>query len=372
VTRRDQYKEKGDPIRIGLLMDNPPRNTDHAERIYDLIVEQYRASGRLERDIEFVKVFPWGPPAGYIQNSVDAFHSLCDQNVIAVLGGHHADDCIALTPHADDRKVPLLNTGATTRAASAWTFSISWGSIPHDVYTVASWLKKNGHTRIVMTWDRADHVGENVVHFRNACARIGIKILGDERFPQLIVPRLDEIFTNALRDFKELKPHALAHFGSGAMSYRWAEFVTKSGWNIPRIMNDAFHGANNPDARAGYEGWVGTTMWDDDNQVNQRFFDAYVARYPDAPPLLSRELMAIFHDALTALIEGIILAPILTPEGVRQGLEMVQMLPAACGGRRTCIGFSPYAHRGLQGADVMVVRRAKDGALIMEDRIELF
>jgi len=47
-------------------------------------------------------------------------------------------------------------------------------------------------------------------------------------------------------------------------------------------------------------------------------------------------------------------------------------LPAASGGPRTCISFSPYAHRGTQGADIMVLRRVKDGELLKEGYIELF
>lgn len=371
MSRRDQYKERAEPLKVGLVLDNPPRYTEHAERIYDLVVEQYQASGRFERGFEFVKIYPWGPPAGFIQNSVQAYHDLCDQGVIAVLGGHHADDAIAMSPHADQRKVPLLNTGATTQAMSDWSFSIAWGSIPHDVYTVASWLKQNGHKRVVITWDRADHVMENVVHFRNACARAGIKILSDIRFPQTVTPNLPDLFAEAVSDLRQLNPEALAHFGSGAMSYKWAEFITNSDWCIPRIMNDAFHGATNPDAKAGYEGWVGTTMWDDDNLVNRKFMEDYKARYPEITPP-SGELLGLFHDAITTLIEGIILAPILTPDGVRRGLEMVQMLPSASGGPRTCIGFSPHNHRGLQGADVMVLRRVKDGELVMEGRLDMY
>lgn len=155
------------------------------------------------------------------------------------------------------------------------------------------------------------------------------------------------------------------------MSSRWAGYVTRSGWDIPRVMNDAFHGANRPEMAVGFEGWVGTTMWDDANEVGARFYDQYMARCADlARP--SHEMVGLYRDAITALIEGVILAPILTRDGVRRGLEMVQMLPAACGGPRTCISFSPHAHRGLQGADVMVLRRVKDGELIMEGHIDLF
>ena len=371
MTRRDQYQEQGDPVKIGVLFDTPEMFSAHAERIYDLVAEQYQASGRFERGFEFVKVYPYGPPAGSFQEVAAAYHDLCDQGCIAVIGCNHADDNIAIPPFADARKVPVMALGATAQGMSEWTFSVSWSSIPHDAYCMASWLKKNGHRRIVVTWDRADHGSEYMLHFRIAAARAGLQILSDVRFPQLLTPELPDTFARTLEQMRDLRPDALAHFGTGWVAGHWSKFVNESDWDVPRIMNDAFYGASMPAFRSWYEGWVGVTMWDDANKVTAKVFDDYRARYPDVEEP-GREMLSMYRDAITALIEGIILAPILTPDGVRRGLEMVQMLPAACGGPRTCISFNPYNHRGLQGPDVMVLRRVRDGELIMEGYIELF
>ena len=372
MARKDQYAELGDPVKIGVLMDLPhERFAQHAYRVYDLVAEQIVASKRFERGFEFVKVTPYGPPAGFIQNTIDAYHELCDQGCIAVIGPNHSDSNIAIGPYADARKVPVMGLGATAHGMSAWTFSVCWSSIPHDAYCMASWLKKHDYKRVTITWDRADHALENILHFRNACARAGIKILADERFPQIRVPELPEIFARTVREHRALKPDAIAHFGTCSVAGDWVQFLHDDGWDVPKIMNDTFFGASNPANRKMFEGWVGTTMWDDDNQVMAKFYDDYVARYPKHPPP-GHEMLALYRDGLTALIEGIILAPILTPDGVRRGLEMVQLLPSASGGPRTCIGFSPYAHRGTQGPDVMVLRRVKNGKLIMEGRNELF
>jgi len=113
VTRRDQYQEQGDPVKIGVLFDTPEMFSAHAERIYDLVAEQYQASGRFERGFEFVKVYPYGPPAGSFQEVAAAYHDLCDQGCIAVIGCNHADDNIAIPPFADARKVPVMALGAT-------------------------------------------------------------------------------------------------------------------------------------------------------------------------------------------------------------------------------------------------------------------
>jgi ABC-type branched-subunit amino acid transport system substrate-binding protein len=276
-----------------------------------------------------------------------------------------------LPPHADTREVPFIALGATSQSMSRWSFSIGWGSIPHDAYLIASWLRRNGHARVFLTWDRADHCLEYVTHFRTACARAGITILSDVRFPQIYVPEREAIFARTLATAQALVPDALVHFSTGMPAGSWVSYVTESGWDIPRIQNGGFYGASIPERTPSFEGWVGSTMWDDDNLVAARFAAQFAARYPEAGEV-PRELLALSFDAARAVIEGVVLAPILTRDGVRRGLESLQLLPAACGGPRTCIGFSPHAHRGHQGPDVMVLRRVKDGRNIMEGRAELF
>lgn len=373
MSQADQYAATmGDPVKIGVLMDLPGElYSQHAYRVYEMVREQVEKSGRFERGFEFVIREPYGPPAGFIQNTMTAYHELCDEGCIAVIGPNHSDSNIAITPHTLKRQVPVMALGATAQHMSEWVFSVCWSSIPHDAYAIASWLKQNNYKNVTVTWDRATHSHEYIDHFRIATARAGIKILMDERFPQIVGPNLLEIFGKTLELHRSLKPDAIAHFGTSNTAGHWAEFVTKSDWDIPRIMNDTFFGATRKDTRENYEGWVGTTMWDDDNQVMSQLVKDYRQRYPDHEPP-GYEMLALYRDGLTALLEGIILSPILTPDGVRRGLEMVQLLPCASGGPRTCISFSSHAHRGTQGPDVMVLRRVKDGDLIMEGHIELF
>jgi len=368
---RDPYSEAADPVKIGCLLDNPKPFTDCALKIYQFVAEQYVASGRFERGFEFVGLRPWGPPAGSIQSSIEGFHSLVDQGCIAIIGGHHSDDSIALTKYADRHEIPFMATGASANVMSKWSFSLPWSSIPHDMFTIVSWLRRKGHKTVVVTWDMAAHCEEFFETFRVACARGGIQIVADERFPQTLVPNLDEIFDRAVRRFQKLEPDALVALGTGWVIPTWAGHVNKAGWDIPRIMNDCYHAATMPRFSANFEGWTGCTMWDDNNEVCNKFYADFYARFPEVPKF-GHEMISLFRDAMTALIEGIVLAPILTRDGVRDGLEKVQMLPAASGGPRTCIGFSHYNHRGLQGPDIMVLRHYKDGKDRMEGYVELF
>src|SRR6185295_9612389 len=155
-----------------------------------------------------------------------------------------------------------------------------------------------------------------------ACARAGIEILSEYRFPQILVPELDDIFTSVTGRLKALQPDALAHFGTGPVAGRWADFVNKNWNDLPRVMNGAFYGAYEPEYRAVYEGWVGTSMWDEDNPTAAKFAKEFAARYPEAGDV-PIELLALSYDVARAIVEGVVQAPILTPDGVRRGLEMV-------------------------------------------------
>jgi hypothetical protein len=63
------------------------------------------------------------------------------------------------------------------------------------------------------------------------------------------------------------------------------------------------------------------------------------------------------YDGSRALLEGVSLAPIMTTEGIRAGLERVKLLPASTGGPSSVLSFGPYDHRGFKGRDLSVLRR---------------
>ncbi|MGE0385590.1 MAG: ABC transporter substrate-binding protein [Gammaproteobacteria bacterium] len=370
MTERDVYLSAGDPLPVGLLMDMPGRWSDVAISVCELVRERYARSGRLERPIEFVVKRVLSAPSAPIKNCIDGYLELADRGALVVMGVNHSDNNIAITPYVEQRKVPLLALGATAQALSEHMFSIAWGSIPDDAYICASWIVQQGCRNVVMTWDRAHHSAEYVQHFRIVARRAGIRILSDERFSQLLGDDVRKQMDETIARFRRLEPDALVHFGTSQVSSIWAGAVTASGWNVPRVMNGAFFGAHDPTYVAGFEGWVGTTLWDDDNPTLKALVAEYAARHPGPQP--SPEILAHYHDAITATLEGVTLAGIYTPQGVKQGLESVRMLPAATGGARTCISFGPHDHRGHKGMDLMVLRRVKGGRLVPEGHFEPF
>jgi len=371
MAAQDSYLSKSRPIRIGVLMDLPERYYQYAFAVYDFVCEQYQRSGRISRGVELIKKIIAGPPSGYIFDVMQGYHALCDEGVLAVIGPNHSDNNLAITEHAEARKVPLVTLGAIHSHLSPHVFNVGWGSVPEDSYTVASWLKQKGHRRVTMTYDNAAHCKIYAQWFRTAAAKAGIVLVGDtcvsETFDEHAVAEMRQI----LAEHRAKDPDAIVCFGTGASQRNWGRVVHESGWDVPRIMNGAFFAATVPEYREIFDGWVGTGLWDDDNRTLRAFAEAFGKAYPElreAPP----EILAMYRDGIVALLEGVAAAPILTPKGVAEGLENVRMIPAAMGGDRTTISFGPYDHKGHKGMDYMIVRRLTKGELVMEARFHPF
>ncbi|SCW81249.1 ABC-type branched-chain amino acid transport system, substrate-binding protein [Sphingobium faniae] len=368
---RDVYREKPLPLKVGILMDMPERINTFAFPAYELVRERFLASGRFERDIQFVTRMVYGAPTGYIQDTIDGYNELCDAGCLVVVGPNHSDNNVALVSTVEQRKVPTVMLGATADNLAEHVFTIPWASIPDDAYVMTSWLKQNGHKRVAMTWDMVWHGLEYVRHFRIATQRAGIEIVADYRFSVFSSDERHEKMKQIAAQHRDLKPDAIVHFGTGNSSVPYARAVREIGWDIPRITNGGFFQANFEYAWVDMEGWVGTSLWDDENETLARWWDIYKARYPeDAVIAYTPEPIALWHDAMSVALEAFILAPIMTPAGVKEGLESIRAMPAAVGGPRQSISFGRYDRRGNKGADVVVLRRCKDGRLHQEGRFQ--
>src|SRR2546430_2505191 len=70
------------------------------------------------------------------------------------------------------------------------------------------------------------------------------------------------------------------------------------------------------------------------------------------------------------IAEGLARAPLLTPRGVKEGLEKVRLLPAVNGGPRTHMSLGPYDHKAYKG-DWLVIRRIEGGRTVFVGLHEL-
>jgi ABC-type branched-subunit amino acid transport system substrate-binding protein len=369
MTKTDVYFDKAKPIKIGVLMDIPERHYKFGFPVYDFIVDRYVSTGRLHRGVELIKKIVVGPPAGLIADVMKGYHELCDEGVLAVIGPNHSDNNIAITEHAEARKVPVMSLGAIHSHVSPHVFNIGWGSVSDDGFIIASWLEQNGHKKIALTYDNAAHCKLYAYWFRIAAKRMGLELVGDACVSEVNDEAAVEGIKRTVEAHRAKNPDAIAFFGTGASQINFGKAVHASGWDVPRIMNGAFFQANYAYTHEFLDGWVGTGLWDDDNrtlQAERRRFAKFCPELADIAP----ESLALFRDGMVALLEGISNAPILTPAGVTQGLEQVHMVPACVGGDRTVISFGPYDHIGHKGMDKMVVRRLTAGKLLMEGRFD--
>ena len=100
-------------------------------------------------------------------------------------------------------------------------------------------------------------------------------------------------------------------------------------------------------------GWIGLEQYDEANPVGQAFLDRYEGEYGHRPEYYSPLL---WRDCAMSLLYAFADAAPLSPLGVKDALERVKMLPAACGSPGTRISFGRWMHRGWVGAGYMVAR----------------
>jgi hypothetical protein len=66
------------------------------------------------------------------------------------------------------------------------------------------------------------------------------------------------------------------------------------------------------------------------------------------------------YDMATLAVLGLRYATVHTPEGVVDGLERIQQVPAAMGGAGTVQGFGPWERTALKGPNYLILRQMSD------------
>jgi ABC-type branched-subunit amino acid transport system substrate-binding protein len=352
------------PVRLGWLKDAPY----DAVPVVEFLVERFNKLKRIDRQVELCVVVAQGAPAGRIQNIYAAWQELKDMGCLVIMGPSISDACIEITSVVEQGKVPTITSGATAQAVGEWYFDISHGAIPEEGYLMVNWLVRQGHKRVGVFWDTAYHAGEYLRHFRAAARRHGVEICGEYRVNQLDVGDSRGDADRGMASLKKSNVDAVVHLGTGPSAHHVAQAWQDSDWKAPMIMNDGWYGSAFQAYAHMFEGVVGICGWDEENEVFNtalREFTEWHGKPPQHP-----EMFAVWWTLASAALEGIANAPILSPEGVRRGLESVTLLPSAVGGAATTVTWSPWNHRGLSGKDVYVLRKIVDGRSVMEMRYD--
>jgi len=353
-----------EPIRIGWLgsaLDGPGGGYD---RIHRLAFDEAVESGLLDRPYEFVLHAENGLPQGSAKNATDGFRYLVDEGCIAVAGAYSSDNAITCGPLANELQVPLISWAGTERLQGDYCFRLGNGDCGGDATLVVAWLVKHGYSRVAVLTEISPNGEEYFRYFRQECRRRHVSIGAVETVSQ----SPDDLAAN-LANLQRSEPDALVYMGYGMLAAKGLlrNALDKLGWDPPRIMGTAFMfylmGFDK------FEGWVGIDQFDPSNPLVQRFYDRYVARHGEPPPMWPNAIPVLAYDTARVIVEGLFRAPILSGPGVKAGLESIRFLPSATGGAHTHIACAPHEH-GMFRGDWLLYGRVRDAQLEFEGLFE--
>lgn len=310
-------------------------------------------TGELDRPVEVVFRSGWGLPHGSAQAVVDAWKALAETGVLVVVGPGITDNCIAVTPYFEQRRVPTINYPGTTRSRGEFGFHYQIGALYGDGPLIAKAMARRGLHRVAVIRDRSPIGAEFFEYFEQECERSGLTIAQDIKCSPVTENLEPEVEAAAAAT-----PDALVYLGFGAVLLDLSRALTRMGWDPPRFTTSAgmhFY-AKSMDERREMSGWVYVDQVDEDNDTFRAVLDRFEIRSGTRP---FTSFAAGMWDMATLAVLGIRYATVHTPEGVKEGLERIHQVPAALGGSGTVLGFGPWERTALKGPDYLVLREMR-------------
>jgi ABC-type branched-subunit amino acid transport system substrate-binding protein len=224
---------------------------------------------------------------------------------------------------------------------------------------MATWIRRRGFRTVGMIHEQSPGGIEYASNFRWYAAREGLDIL-IEAYTTQLPDDLEAI----LRKIRDQKPDCLAYLGYGYPTILMAPMFERLAWNPPRILTTAFQFCYaKPEWMAALEGWYGVDQICEQNPLLRPVLDRFAALRGKRA---DHTVTALSYDTARLIAEGLARAPLLTPRGVKDGLEKVRMLPAVNGGPRTHMSLGPYDHKAYKG-DWLLIRRIQNGRTVFVD-----
>ena len=236
-----------DPLLIGVLSDmaaSPPAEgaPTGIERFVRMAVDPLVASGRIDREVEFVPAYGMGLPSGTAFAVERAFAELDAKGVLAVLGPAIGDNALVATPLSDRYRIPTINWAGTERARSDWMFHLQVGSHEDESIILARHLARTGLRRVGVIYDRSP-IGRRYFSFlQSECEVLGILIAA--ALP--VAPVLENAEAEAAV-LKDASVDAVVYLGLGLAASAVAAAVSSSGFDGPKMMNTAGLRGYSPD-----------------------------------------------------------------------------------------------------------------------------
>jgi ABC-type branched-subunit amino acid transport system substrate-binding protein len=344
-----------EPLLVGILRDTTVSTPGDSEEGPDvepalrLALEDARAGGRLDRDVELVRIECVGLPRGSALAVEQAYAQLAARGVLLVLGPAIGDNALVATPLAEAARVPTLNWSGAGHARGEWMFHLQVGSHEDEPVVLARHLASVGVTRVAVVYDRSPIGRRYTAYFETEAELAGLELCARRSLEPVATDATDDV--RALRD---AAPDALVYLGLGLSGRAVGRARTEAGWTVPAYMGAAGMWGHTPGIAADLEGWTYVDVYSDTNavlaEVRTRLGPAF-ARGPAA---------AYGYDLGRLAAEGLARATELTRTGVRDGLEAVKWVPAAEGHEGTHLSFGTQDRGALHGR-YLVLRRWEQG-----------
>jgi ABC-type branched-subunit amino acid transport system substrate-binding protein len=342
------------PLKVGILndMSDGPSDIPSVEPWLRLASEQLVASGRLDRDVDFLNAWALGLPIGTAAAVERAFAELVEQGALLIVGPAIGDNALVATPLADRYQVPTINWAGTERARSEFMFHLQVGSHEDETVLLAQYLQHLGVHRVGVVHDRAPIARRYRQFFHNEADIAGLRISAVAPISELaedVRTEVGEVLATGV--------DALVYLGLGFSAIAVARAVADSGWNGPRAMNTAGIRGYNPDFAKAIDGWTYIDMHSDGN----RTLNALLQR-TQLPSTVGSQ-PAKGYDLGRLVAEGLARATERTRGGVKEGLEQIKWLSAAEGKDGTLLGFGRHDRGALHGR-YLVLRRWEAGRTV--------
>jgi ABC-type branched-subunit amino acid transport system substrate-binding protein len=346
------------PIRVGILHDMDDAVPDELTRgggldaMLRLAIDDLVARGRIDRDVELIHAAGCGLPEGTAAAVERAFAELVGQDVLLIVGPAVGDNALVATPLADQSRVPTINWAGTERARSDFMFHLQVGSHEDESVLLARHVASTGAHRVGVVYDRSPIGRRYASFFESECEAIGLELA-----TRVSIAPLADDATHEVTSVRASGADALVYLGLGLVGTAVARARAETAWEAPAVMNTAGLRGYDPEYARVIDGWVYLDMVADDNPV---LADVRTRLGGDAPPGM---FAAVGYDLGQLVAEGLARAPELTRDGVREGLELVKLVPAAEGRAGTTLGFGHWDRGALHGP-YLVLRQWRDGTSV--------
>jgi branched-chain amino acid transport system substrate-binding protein len=201
--------------------------------------------------------------------------------------------------------------------------------------------------------DRSPIGSEFFEYFEEECERSELTIAKDIKCS----PVASDL-TDAAQEAAGAAPDALAYLGFGAVLLELSRTLRRIGWDPPRFTTSAgmhFHSKTAAE-KHDMSGWVYVDQVDEDNITFREMLDRFEQRTGRRP---FDPLTAGMYDMATLAVLALRYATVHTPQGVTDGLERINQIPAALGGAGTVQGFGPWERTALKGPNYLVLREMR-------------